>query len=109
MLGELSLDGTLRRAYFPFSTLDRDANVLVFPDLQSGNLALQILQHRGDAVTVGPVLMGTRLPAHVLQYGVAVEEIVHLATVGVVEAATARRPSEADSPTVVAGGDRPAV
>ncbi len=104
-----ALDGTLRREYFPFSTLDRDANVLVFPDLQSGNLALQILQHRGDAVAVGPVLMGTRLPAHVLQYGVAVEEIVHLATVGVVEAATARRPSEADSPTAVAGRDRPAV
>jgi malate dehydrogenase (oxaloacetate-decarboxylating)(NADP+) len=86
-----ALDGPLRREYFPFSVLEKDANVLVFPDLQSGNLALHLLQHVGGAVPIGPLLMGTRLPAHLLQYGATVEEVVNLATVGVVEAAALAR------------------
>jgi malate dehydrogenase (oxaloacetate-decarboxylating)(NADP+) len=86
-----AVNGELRREHFPFTRLEKDANVLVFPDLQSGNLALQVLQHLGEAVPIGPVLMGTRLPAHLLQYGTTVEEVVNLTAVGVVEAAAARR------------------
>ena len=80
-------DGALRQEYFPFCKLDRDANVLIFPDLQSGNMAMHALQHMAEAIPIGPVLMGTRLPAHLLQYGATVEEVVNLTTVGVVEAA----------------------
>jgi malate dehydrogenase (oxaloacetate-decarboxylating)(NADP+) len=87
-----ALDGALRKEYLPFSSLAKDANVLVFPDLQSGNLALHLLQHVGGAVPIGPLLMGTRLPAHLLQYGATVEEVVNLTTVGAVEAAALRRP-----------------
>ncbi|MGE5177222.1 MAG: phosphate acyltransferase [Hyphomicrobiales bacterium] len=82
-----ALDRSLRREYFPFSSLDQDANVLVFPDLHSGNLALQLLHRLGKVVSVGPILTGTRLPVHLLQYGASVEDVVHLATLGVVEAA----------------------
>jgi len=89
-----ALDGSLRREYFPFSDLDRDANVLIFPGLESGNLALHLLQHVGAAVPIGPILMGTRLPAHLLQYGMMVEEVVNLVTIGVVEAASLRRRAE---------------
>jgi malate dehydrogenase (oxaloacetate-decarboxylating)(NADP+) len=85
-----ALNRPLRQEYFPFSSLDRDANVLVFPDLQSGNLALHLLQQVGTAVLVGPLLMGTRLPAHLLQYGATVEDVVNLATVGAVQAGTLR-------------------
>jgi len=86
-----ALDGPLRREYFPFCSLDADANVLVFPDLQSGNLAFHLLQCVGGAVPVGPLLMGTRLPAHLLQYGATVEEVVNLVAVGAVEAASLKR------------------
>jgi malate dehydrogenase (oxaloacetate-decarboxylating)(NADP+) len=86
-----ALDGSLRREHFPFCDLDRDANVLVFPDLQSGNLALHLLENVGGAVPIGPLLMGTRLPAHLLQYGATVEDVVNLATIGSVEAASLRR------------------
>jgi malate dehydrogenase (oxaloacetate-decarboxylating)(NADP+) len=86
-----ALDGALRREYFPFSSLAQDANVMIFPDLQSGNLALHLLQHVGGAVPIGPLLMGTRLPAHLLQYGATVEEVVNLATLGAVEATAAAR------------------
>ncbi len=81
-------DTALRNRFFPFCTLTQDANVLVFPDLQSGNLALQALQQMGEAVAIGPVLMGTRRPVHVVQYGFSVEDVVNLATVGAVEAAS---------------------
>jgi malate dehydrogenase (oxaloacetate-decarboxylating)(NADP+) len=86
-----ALDGALRREYFPFSTLDEDANVLIFPGLHSGNLAVHLLQYVGGAVPIGPLLMGTRLPVHLLQYGATVEEVVNLVTVGAVEAASLRR------------------
>jgi malate dehydrogenase (oxaloacetate-decarboxylating)(NADP+) len=82
-----ALDGTIRGEFFPFSELKKDANVLIFPDLQSGNLALHLLQHMGEAVVVGPVLMGTRRPVHLLQYGASVEDVVNLTAMGVVQAA----------------------
>jgi malate dehydrogenase (oxaloacetate-decarboxylating)(NADP+) len=92
--GEMQLatavDGAIRSAYFPFSDLKKDANVLIFPDLQSGNLALHLLQHMGDAVLVGPVLMGTAHPVHLLQYGSSVESIVNLTAMGIVQAAANR-------------------
>nr|MEE4269990.1 phosphate acyltransferase [Candidatus Krumholzibacteria bacterium] len=76
----------LRDHVFPFARLTGDANVLIFPDLQSGNLAMQALSYMAEAVPIGPLLMGTRLPVHVLQYGSSVEDVVNLTTVGVVEA-----------------------
>lgn len=82
-----ALNSSLRLKYFPFSELKNDANVLIFPDLHSGNIALDLMRHVGEAVSIGPLLTGTRLPAHLRQYGVTVEEIVNLATAGVVEAA----------------------
>lgn len=75
----------LRREFFPFSKLTDDANVLVFPDLQSGNLTMQSLHYMAEAVPIGPLLMGTRLPVHILQYGVTVQGVVNLTTVGVVQ------------------------
>jgi malate dehydrogenase (oxaloacetate-decarboxylating)(NADP+) len=82
-----ALDEAARRRYFPFSELRQDANVLVFPDLQAGTLALHLLQKLGEAVAVGPVLTGTRRPFHVLQHGSTAEDLVHVAAMGVVQAA----------------------
>ena len=81
-----ALDGALRRRYFPFSRLVEDANVLVAPDLQSGNMALQLIEYLAEAVVIGPLLSGARLPVHVMQYGVSVEDVVHLVALAVVEA-----------------------
>jgi malate dehydrogenase (oxaloacetate-decarboxylating)(NADP+) len=61
------------------------------PILISGNLALHLLQYVGGAVPIGPLLMGTRLPVHLLKYGATVEEVVNLVTVGAVEAASLKR------------------
>ncbi|MFZ5432220.1 MAG: phosphate acyltransferase [Calditrichota bacterium] len=89
--GEMQLvsarNGIVRRTFFPRSNLQKDANVLIFPDLQSGNLTMHALQCMGEAKPVGPILMGTRLPAHLLQYGATVEEVVNVSAIAVVEAA----------------------
>jgi len=82
-----ALNGNVRRRYFPFSALTQDANILIFPDLQSGNLALHLLEKLGEAVVVGPVLTGARKPVHVVQYGAPAEAVVHLATLGALQVA----------------------
>ena len=89
-----ALDSDLRQKYFPFSELTHDANVLIFPDVQSGNIALHLFQYMTEAVTIGPLLTGTRLPAHLRQYGVTAQQVVNLTTVGVVEAAGPENRSE---------------
>jgi malate dehydrogenase (oxaloacetate-decarboxylating)(NADP+) len=81
-----ALDEGTRRLYFPYSALQQNANVLVFPDLQSGTLALHLLQKLGDAVAVGPMLLGTRHPFHVLQHGSSAEDLVNVVALGVVQA-----------------------
>ena len=89
---ETALDGAIRRRYFPFSELPQNANVLVFPDLQAGNLALHLLQKLGDAVAVGPVLLGTRRPFHIPHHeNSSADDLVKIAALGVVLAAETRR------------------
>jgi len=72
---------------FPFSVLnDGPANVLVFPNLESGNIAYKLLQELGGAEAVGPILLGLNKPVHVLQLGSSVREIVNMVTIAVVDA-----------------------
>ena len=89
-----ALDGPLRREYFPFSSLDAGRQRARLPGPAVGQPgAAPAAARRRSACAIGPLLMGTRLPAHLLQYGATVEEVVNLVAVGAVEAATsARRP-----------------
>ncbi len=70
---------------YPFSRV-RDANVLVFPDLEAANVAYKLLQRLGGAEAIGPVLMGMGKPVHVLQTGDEVKDIVRIAAMAVVDA-----------------------
>jgi malate dehydrogenase (oxaloacetate-decarboxylating)(NADP+) len=71
---------------FPFSTV-KDANVLVFPSLESANVAYKLLARLGNAQAIGPILLGMGAPVHVLQTGDDVSDIVHIAAVAVMDAA----------------------
>ena len=74
------------RENFPFSKLvDSPANTLVFPNLESGNIAYKLLQELGEAEAVGPILLGLNKPVHVLQMGSSVREIVNMVTIAVVD------------------------
>jgi malate dehydrogenase (oxaloacetate-decarboxylating)(NADP+) len=70
---------------YPFSQV-RDANVLIFPDLEAANVAYKLLQRLGGAETIGPVLLGMGKPIHVLQRGDEVRSIVTMAAMAVVDA-----------------------
>lgn len=87
--GEIQADiavNPLRAAEFPFSQLKGDANILIFPDLQSCNIAYKLLIELGGAEALGPVLMGMAKPVHVLQQGATVSEIINMAALAVVDA-----------------------
>ena len=71
---------------YEFSQLDEPANVLVFPNLESGNIGYKLLQRLGGAEAIGPMLVGMDKPIHVLQRGDEVKDIVNLAGVAVVDA-----------------------
>ena len=71
---------------YGFSELDEPANVLVFPNLEAGNIAYKLLQRLGGAEAIGPMLVGMDKPVHVLQRGDEVKDIVNLAGVAVVDA-----------------------
>jgi malate dehydrogenase (oxaloacetate-decarboxylating)(NADP+) len=71
---------------YDFAALDDPANVLIFPNLESGNIGYKLLQRLGGADAVGPMLVGMDEPVHVLQRGDEVKDIVNLAGVAVVDA-----------------------
>ena len=77
---------------YPFSTLKGGANVLVFPNLESGNIAYKLLHRIGGAELIGPLLTGLSKPVHVLQRGSEVDDIVHVASIAVVDAQEVGKP-----------------
>ena len=78
---------------FPFSTLKGGANVLIFPDLQSCNIAARLLPQLGAGEMLGPILSGMAKPVHLLQRGAEVEDVVKIATVAVVDAQDCSAPA----------------
>lgn len=82
-----ALNQELLDSNFPFSNLKgQAANTLIFPTLESGNIAYKLLQEVGNAEAVGPILLGMNKPVHVLQLDSSVREIVNMVTIAVVDA-----------------------
>ncbi|QJD96730.1 NADP-dependent malic enzyme [Mucilaginibacter robiniae] len=87
MQANFAMNSDLLKDNFPFSNLNgKAANTLIFPNLESGNIAYKLLQEVGGAEAVGPILLGMKKPVHVLQLGSSVREIVNMVTIAVVDA-----------------------
>lgn len=86
MQADTAVTPELINEYYPFSTLKGGANVLIFPDLQSANVAYKLVARLGGAEAIGPILMGMAKPVHVLQRGCEVKDIVNIAAIAVVDA-----------------------
>lgn len=88
--GEMRLDAAVNSEIyqdrFPFSQIKGDANVLIFPDLNSGNIAYKLMSSLTNATVVGPVLMGLKKPIHLLPREASVEDIINLTAIAVVDA-----------------------
>ena len=83
----IALNQKLLNENFPFSELNGEpVNTLIFPSLSSGNITYKMLQELGAAEAVGPVLLGLKKSAHVLQLGSSIREIVNMVTIAVVDA-----------------------
>ncbi len=86
MQAHLAFDTELLKEHHPFSTLaDGPANVLIFPNLSSANIAYNLLKEVAGIEKVGPLLLGLKKPIQVLQLGATVREIVNLTAISVLE------------------------
>ncbi len=88
--GEMHLDTAVApeivSTSYPHSRIKGDANVLIFPDLNSGNIGYKLVQRLGRADVIGPILMGMRRPVNVLQHGSTVSDVVNTTAITVVAA-----------------------
>jgi malate dehydrogenase (oxaloacetate-decarboxylating)(NADP+) len=71
----------------PFSKIDgMDVNTLIFPNLNSANIAYKMMLEIGLAENVGPIQMGLKKPVHVLDVESSVRDIVNITTIAVIDA-----------------------
>ncbi|RMF15958.1 MAG: NADP-dependent malic enzyme [Alphaproteobacteria bacterium] len=87
MHGDAALDEEIRRRIFPNSRLKGAANLLVMPNLDAANISYELLKVLGDGQPIGPLLMGTARPAHIVTPSVTARGILNVAALAVVEAA----------------------
>ncbi|KWV51189.1 malic enzyme [Rhizobium altiplani] len=86
MHGESAISDALRKRVMPDTTLHDEANLLVFPNLDSANITLGVVKSMIDGLHVGPILLGAALPAHILAPSVTSRGVVNMAALAVVEA-----------------------
>ena len=86
MHGDAALSEDIRQRIFPNSRLKGQANLLVMPNLDAANISFNLLKALGEGMSVGPILMGARLPAHVLTPSATVRNIVNVTALAAVDA-----------------------
>ena len=94
MQANFALNNDMLKETFPFSDLVKyKPNTFIFPNLAAGNIAYKMLQSHGAAEALGPILIGMNKPAHILQMGSSVREIVNMITLASVDAQTRKTKS----------------
>ncbi|MDJ0645479.1 MAG: NADP-dependent malic enzyme [Flavobacteriaceae bacterium] len=84
---DFALNPELLKKEFPFSKLvNKKVNVLIFPNLDSANITYKMMKELYDAESIGPIIMGLKKPAHILQLGASVDEMINMTAVAVIDA-----------------------
>src|SRR5438552_12734486 len=86
MQGDTALSRTARKLVLPHSKLEGEANILIMPNLDTANVAYQMIKTLADALPVGPILIGPARPAHILTPGVTARGVLNMTAVAAVEA-----------------------
>jgi malate dehydrogenase (oxaloacetate-decarboxylating)(NADP+) len=91
MHGDTALDSKLRKKMMPNSYLERDANLLVMPNIDAANIAYNLVKSSaGNGITIGPILLGCAAPVHILTPSATVRRIVNMTALCVVDAVAQR-------------------
>jgi malate dehydrogenase (oxaloacetate-decarboxylating)(NADP+) len=87
MHADVAVSTEILQKRYPFSVLQTEANILIFPDLMSGNASYKLLEQLGGATAIGPILLGMSKPVHVLQaFASTVQDIVNITAIAVLDA-----------------------
>ena len=87
MQAHMALNPELLSKHYPFSRLgNKPANTLIFPNLSSANIAYNLLSQAGELDLIGPILLGLNKPAHILQWGASIRQIVDMVGIAVLHA-----------------------
>jgi malate dehydrogenase (oxaloacetate-decarboxylating)(NADP+) len=86
MQAHFALDNQKLKEFYPFSKLEQKANVLIFPNLSSANIAYNLMNTAGEMDVVGPILLGLKKPVHILQMGSSVRQIVDMVGLAAIHA-----------------------
>jgi malate dehydrogenase (oxaloacetate-decarboxylating)(NADP+) len=84
---DFALNNEMLQDIFPFSKLaGKKVNTLIFPNLDSANITYKLLKELNKAENIGPIMMGLKKPAHILQLDASVDEIVNMTAIAVIDA-----------------------
>ncbi len=86
MQGDTALSAAARKLVLPQSDLEGEANILIMPNLDTANIAYQMIKSLADALPVGPILIGPARPVHILTKSVTARGILNMTAVAAVEA-----------------------
>jgi malate dehydrogenase (oxaloacetate-decarboxylating)(NADP+) len=86
MHADVAIDETIRRRIFPNSRLKGSANLLIMPTLDAANIAFNALKALGDGIAIGPVLLGSAKPAHIVTPSVTVRGLLNMTAIAVYDA-----------------------
>jgi malate dehydrogenase (oxaloacetate-decarboxylating)(NADP+) len=86
MKGDSAVSEAVRERLFPSSRLKGRANLLVMPNLDAANITLNLLRLLGEGLSIGPILLGTNLPAHIVSQSISVRGLINMSAVAAVEA-----------------------
>lgn len=92
MQANYAFNSVLRNRMYPFSKLkDYDVNTVIFPNLNSGNIAYKMMQELCETEVIGPILVGIKKPIHILQMESSVREIVNMAAITVIDSQASQK------------------
>lgn len=81
MQADVALDENKRQDHFPFTSLEKDANIFIFSSLDAANISYKLLENLAPCDAVGPILLGINSPANVCQLHATANDIVHMAAI----------------------------
>ena len=86
MQANMAFNTELREELFPFSTLRGEPNILIFPDLNAANIAYKLFMRLAEVDTIGPILVGLKKSAHIIERGSNPDNIFNLTTLAALKA-----------------------